>query len=166
VTLTSVSSNTFIDDLVRLSQIKQELQSSFTTQSLGFLNFGVGPYFSHEISDNLNLVLKATAGYSSGASGKIFVKSEIFDLPTDEFQVAEYKPSSNFKWNTGAALTYKFNPELGVTLYGDYSQSQSRISYSFNDIIQNDQDMEDNLNDSSHEKIKYISVGLKLTAYF
>ncbi|MGC5746354.1 phosphatase PAP2 family protein [Chryseobacterium sp. NFX27] len=138
-----------------------------TTQSLGFLNFGVGPYFSHEISDNLNLVLKVTAGYSSGASGKIFVKSEIFDLPTDEFQVAEYKPSSNFKWNTGAALTYKFNPELGVTLYGDYSQSQSRISYSFNDIIQNDQDMEDNLNnDSSHEKIKYISVGLKLTAYF
>jgi site-specific DNA recombinase len=29
VTKTSVSSNTFIDDLVRLSQIKQELQSSF-----------------------------------------------------------------------------------------------------------------------------------------
>ena len=29
VTKTSVSSNTFIDDLVKLSQIKQELQSSF-----------------------------------------------------------------------------------------------------------------------------------------
>ncbi|MET3535778.1 hypothetical protein SAMN05216324_10479 [Chryseobacterium limigenitum] len=31
VTLTSVSSNTFIDDLVRLSQIKKELQNSFLT---------------------------------------------------------------------------------------------------------------------------------------
>lgn len=33
VTKTSVSSNTFIDDLVRLSQIKQELQSSFLSIS-------------------------------------------------------------------------------------------------------------------------------------
>ncbi|MFW2135442.1 hypothetical protein ACK2M7_04005 [Chryseobacterium sp. TY4] len=32
VTLTSVSSNTFIDDLVRLSQIKKEFQSSFFTK--------------------------------------------------------------------------------------------------------------------------------------
>ncbi|WP_228414745.1 outer membrane beta-barrel protein [Chryseobacterium sp. G0201] len=86
-----------------------------TTQSLGFLNFAVGPYFSHEISDNL--VLKATAGYSSGVSGKFFMKSEIFDLPTDEFQVAEYKPSSNFRRNSGAALPYKFKPELGIKLY-------------------------------------------------
>jgi len=29
VTLTGLSSNTFIDDLIRLSQIKQELQSPF-----------------------------------------------------------------------------------------------------------------------------------------
>lgn len=138
-----------------------------TTQSVGFLNFGVGPYFSHEISDHLNLVLKATAGYSSGAGGKIFVKSEIFDLPTDELLVAEYKPSSNFRWNSGAALTYKFNPELGVTLYADYNQTQSRISYHFSDALQNDQEMGDKLNnDSTHEKIKYVSLGLKLTAYF
>ncbi len=33
VTLTSVSSNTFIDDLVRLSQIRQELQNSFLTKN-------------------------------------------------------------------------------------------------------------------------------------
>lgn len=138
-----------------------------TTQSLGFLNFGIGPYFSHDISENFNLVLKATGGYSSAASGKIFVKSEILDLPTDEFQVAEYKPSSSFKWNTGAALTYKLNPELGLTLYGDYNQTQSRITYKFSDILQNDQEMGDNLNnDSTHEKIKYVSLGLKLTAYF
>jgi len=138
-----------------------------TTQSVGFLNFGVGPYFSHEISDQLNLVLKTTAGYSSGAGGKIFVKSESFDLPNDELMVVEYKPSRNFRWNSGAALTYKLNPELGVTVYADYNQTQSHISYRFNDALQNDQEMSDKLdNDLTHEKIKYVSLGLKLTAYF
>lgn len=138
-----------------------------TTQSLGFLNFGAGPYFSHEFSEKVHLTLKATAGFSSGASGKVLVKSEIFDLPADEFQVAEYKPSSSFRWNSGAALTYKFNPELGVTLYADYNQTQSKITYHFNDILQNDQQMSESLNnDSTQEKISYIAVGLKLTAFF
>ncbi|MCU7617198.1 phosphatase PAP2 family protein [Chryseobacterium sp. PBS4-4] len=138
-----------------------------TTESLGFLNFGIGPYYSHEFSEKLQLTLKATAGYSSPASGKVIVKSELFDLPNNEFQVAEYKPSSSFRWNSGAALTYKFNPELGITLYADYNQTQSTITYHFNEILQNDDDLSDDLNDDyAKEKINYVSIGLKLSAYF
>ncbi|MCI3937307.1 phosphatase PAP2 family protein [Chryseobacterium aahli] len=137
------------------------------TESLGFLNFGIGPYFSHEFSEKLQLTLKATAGYSSPASGKVIVKSELFNLPNNEFQVAEYKPSSSFRWNSGVALTYKFNPELGISLYADYNQTQSKITYHFNEILQNDAELSDDLNDdSAKEKINYVSAGLKLTAFF
>jgi membrane-associated phospholipid phosphatase len=137
------------------------------TESLGFLNFGIGPYFSYEFSEKLQLTLKATAGYSSPASGKVIVKSELFDLPNNEFQVAEYKPSSSFRWNSGVALTYKFNPELGISLYADYNQTQSKITYHFNEILQNDAELSDDLNDdSAKEKINYVSAGLKLTAFF
>lgn len=148
--------------------LDEELGSfDVTTESLGFLNFGIGPYYSHEFSEKLLLTLKTTAGYSSAASGKVIVKSELFDLPNNEFQVAEYKPSSSFRWNSGAALTYKFNPELGITFYADYNQTQSTITYHFNEILQNDDNLNDDLNDdSAKEKINYISLGLKLTAYF
>ncbi len=137
-----------------------------TTESLGFLNFGIGPYYSHEFSEKLQFTLKATVGYSSAARGKVIIKSSLFDLPNNEFQVAEYKPSSSFRWNSGAALTYKFNPELGITFYADYNQTRSKITYYFNEILQHDDDLNDLNNDSANEKINYVSLGLKLTAFF
>lgn len=135
------------------------------TQSLGFLNFGIGPYYAFNFNDNIQLMLKAKFGYSIGASGKILLKDERIDTSFNEFEIAEYKPSDSFRLNTGASLTYKINNELGLTFYSDYNASSSTINYKFNDILEDD-DMDDNLNASAKEKMNYIGIGLKLTAYF
>jgi hypothetical protein len=137
------------------------------TQSLGFLNVGIGPYFSHDITEDWELMLKTTGGYSSGSKGKVFMKSSLIDTPTNEFQVAEYLPSNSFRWTSGAALTYKLNPLLGITAYTDFTQTSSKITYKFDEIIQDDEDLNvDFNNDPVKEKINFISIGVKLTAYF
>ncbi|ASK32810.1 phosphatidic acid phosphatase [Chryseobacterium sp. T16E-39] len=153
----------------RLTLDDEEHYENFdiTTQSLGFLNFGIGPYFSHEFSENWEVTLKATAGYSTPASGKIFVKSEHIDTPDNQLELASYKPSNAFRFNLGSALTYKFNPELGITAYAEYNQIKSTIHYHFSDIVTNDDEMNEVFNTSfSKEKIRYITIGLRLTAYF
>ncbi len=137
------------------------------TQSLGFLGAGAGPYFSHEFSDKWQLTLKATAGYSATASGKVFIKSDNIDLPNHELEIARYKPKPAFRWNAGTALTYKFNPGLGLTLYTDYNQIKSSIHYDFSDAIEENEDLNSEFNHLiAKEKINYFSLGLRLTAYF
>lgn len=137
------------------------------TQSLGFVNYGLGPYFAYDFSDNWQLMLKSLAGYSSAASGKVFVKNEQIDLPNHEYQVANYKPSNSFRWTNGASITYKFNPGLGVSAYVDYHHSNSEIYYTFNEEIKDDEVLNEIFNDGGvKEKINYFTFGLKLTAYF
>lgn len=145
------------------------LENSFDvdTQSLGFLSFGIGPYYSYDISERWQIMLKTTAGYSSAANGKVFVKSDLIDLPNNQFEVADYKPSNSFRWNSGVDFTYKLNEELGITAYVDYTKTNSKITYKFNEILKNDDEINMDFNDTSvREKIDFISLGLKLTAYF
>ena len=137
------------------------------TQSLGFLGAGIGPYFSHEFSDKWQLTLKATAGYSATASGKVFIKSDSIDSPSHQLEIARYKPKPAFRWNTGASITYKFNPGLGLTFYTDYNEIKSTIRYRFSDAIQENEELNEELNHLiAKEKINYITLGLRLTAYF
>ena len=140
---------------------------SIRTQSMGFLAAGIGPYFSHEFSDKWQLMVKATAGYSATASGKVFVKGDEIDAPNHELQIAKYKPKPAFRWNTGASMTYKFNPGLGLTFYTDYTQINSTIRYHFSDDIKESAEMNEELNHLiTKEKINYVTLGLRLTAYF
>ena len=137
------------------------------TQSLGFLGAGIGPYFSHEFSDKWQLTLKATAGYSATASGKVFIKSDSIDSPSHQLEIARYKPKPAFRWNTGASITYKFNPGLGLTFYTDYNEIKSTIRYRFSDAIQENEELNEELNHLiAKEKINYVTLGLRLTAYF
>ncbi|CAA7195646.1 phosphatase PAP2 family protein [Chryseobacterium potabilaquae] len=144
---------------------EQDLGSfDFVTQSLGFLNFGIGPYFSQDLSEKLQLTLKTTAGYSSAANGKVFIKANFIDSPTEEIEIAEYRPSNSFRFNIGTALTYKLNPELGLTLYADYNQTKSKITYHYNNF---DEETNDEYNSEQiRENIRYFTIGLRLTAYF
>ncbi|WP_228414416.1 hypothetical protein [Chryseobacterium sp. CH21] len=137
------------------------------TQSLGFLSAGIGPYFSHEFSDKWQLMLKVTGGYAATASGKVFVKGSDIDAPNHELQIATYKPKPAFRWNTGTSMTYKFNPGLGLTFYTDYNQINSTIRYYFSDEIKESDELDQELNNMiAKEKISYITLGLRLTAYF
>ncbi|AZA81973.1 PAP2 family protein [Chryseobacterium lactis] len=140
---------------------------SIITQSLGFLGAGIGPYYSHEFSDKWQLTLKATGGYSATSSGKVFIKSNDIDTPTHELQIARYKPKPAFRWSTGASLTYKFNPGLGITLYSDYNQIKSTIRYYFSDTLEDSEQLNQELNNLlTKERINYFTLGLRLTAYF
>lgn len=139
-----------------------------TTQSLGFLNFGIGPYFSHEFSDKWQLMLKTTGGYFLSASGKVFIKDPSIDLPNNQLEIANYKPTNNFRWSSGASITYKLNHELGITAYADYNQAKTNIRYRFKEVSENDSGIinESFSQENFNERIKYFSLGLKLTAYF
>lgn len=64
-------------------------------------------------------------------------------------------------------MTYKFNPGLGLTFYTDYNQINSTIRYYFSDEIKESAELDQELNNLiAKEKINYITLGLRLTAYF
>ncbi|MGI9583713.1 hypothetical protein ACR1PO_21135 [Chryseobacterium sp. RRHN12] len=111
--------------------------------------------------------LKLTGGYAATASGKVFVKGNEIDTPNHELQIARYKPKPAFRWNTGASMTYKFNPGLGLTFYTDYNQINSTIRYHFSDEIKESAELDQEFNNLiAKEKVNYITLGLRLTAYF
>lgn len=137
------------------------------TQSLGFFNMDIGPYFAHYFSENWLMMLKTTVGFSTPANGKVLVKSEYIDLPNNEYEVASYQPSKSFRWTNGASATYKLNSNLGLTAYVDYHLSNSDIFYRFAEELKNDEEIGEFFNDDSvKEKINYFTLGLKLTAFF
>lgn len=135
------------------------------TQSLGFLNFGIGPYYTYHFDDKFQLMLKSTIGYNTKSSGKILLKDEHSKNTNYELEIAEYKPSNSIRLTNGAALTYKLNPELGISAYADFNHTTSKIDYEFSQILEDDE-IDDRLNHQTKDKINYISLGLKLTAYF
>ncbi|WP_164976733.1 hypothetical protein [Chryseobacterium sp. CH21] len=52
-------------------------------------------------------------------------------------------------------------------MYTDYSSTQSTITYRFADVLKIDEETAQDLADESErEKIRYITTGLRLTAYF
>ncbi|MBL1407492.1 phosphatase PAP2 family protein [Sphingobacterium faecale] len=144
---------------------------SIETQSMGFLSIGLGPYYSYELSDRFLITLKATGGYTATSSGKVFIKykddgdnGQMIDV---QEEVARYKPKPAFRWNTGAAFTYKLNRELGITAYSNYNQIKSKIRYNFADGVEVDEHFNDGLNSFTvQEKINYFTLGLRLTAFF
>lgn len=137
------------------------------TQSLGFINMDIGPYFAYEFSDKWLMMLKTTIGYSSPSSGKVLIKNELIDLPNNEYEVASYRPSKSIRWTNGVSATYKLNPNLGVSAYANYSLSDSEIFYSFAEELKNDEEIGEFFNNvSNKEKINYFTLGLKLTAFF
>ncbi len=154
-----------------LSQEEGPQQYDIETQSMGFLSAGVGPYYAYEFSDRFLLTLKATAGYTATSSGKVYLKYSGTDedgrkINTEEV-IARYKPKPAFRWNTGAAFTYKLNRELGVTAYANYNQIKSRIHYHFTDAVDVNEELGMESNSFSiPERIKYVTLGLRLTAFF
>lgn len=133
------------------------------TESIGYLNFALGPYFAYELSEDWLLMLKSLAGYSSVANGFITVELDNKELYDGVLEVAEYRPSNSFRWTNGASVTYKFNQEIGLSAYVDYHISNSKIKYVFSDAIV---DEDDEMNSQVKEKANYFTFGLKLTAFF
>lgn len=143
-------------------------KSSIVTQSIGALNFTVGPHFTHAVGKNLLVQAKLGAGVQSGATGKLSFKFDDIDtdgnILNDEIDFLEYKPSTAFKLNAGLGLTYMLNRELGITLYSDYHYSKPNVTYS---VVKEIADPDSDMNSiTQKEKLDYISVGLRLTAFF
>lgn len=164
------SVNSFPVRSVNLPTDDPDLQKlEITTQSIGLLNFSVGPYYAYDIAKDLQLKLKATVGYSKAASGKIFAEYEDLDEnPSKQYiKLASYNPSNSLRLGAGVDVTYKFNSQIGLTAFSDFSRNSSKITYQFEEPVLNEIEMAQELNNSSaHENISYLTVGLKLTAYF
>ncbi len=144
------------------------IKGKVLSQSMGNLTFSVGPYYAIHFSDRWNLMIKALGGYSIGADGNISLKVlshevHIPELEDGKVQLAEYKPANVFQFTTGLALTYNITDNLGITAYSDFSHSQSKITYKINDDILEEGDLK--INTVKHP-LNYLSMGVRLTAYF
>ncbi|MDM1353842.1 phosphatase PAP2 family protein [Myroides marinus] len=144
------------------------IKGKVLSQSMGNLTFSVGPYYAIHFSDRWNLMIKALGGYSIGADGNISLKVlshevHIPELEDGKVQLAEYKPANVFQFTTGLALTYNITDNLGITAYSDFNHSQSKITYKINDDILEEGDLK--INTVKHP-LNYLSMGIRLTAYF
>jgi membrane-associated phospholipid phosphatase len=142
--------------------------SSVVTQSMGALNFTIGPHYTYEITPDWLLQAKIGAGIMVGATGKVSLKFEDADtddnILNDESDLMTFRPARAFKVNGGLAITRMLNTELGITAYTDYHHSKPVFTY------EGASDPTDpNL---PHEIVKeknemsYITAGLRLTAFF
>ena len=132
------------------------------TESLGFLNIMAGPYFAYNLSDKWQLMLKATAGYSKAANGKVFLKDNDPATSQTYYKIAIYRPSKSIIMGSGISLTYKITPQLGITMYNDIHFTNAIIKYYYNQPGSNIE----NLDSLSRENISYLTPGIKLTAFF
>lgn len=117
-------------------------------------------------TDKWQVMLKATAGYSKAANGKVFLKDDDPAATQQYYRIATYRPSKSLMMGSGISLTYKITPQLGITAYNDFRFTNSKIKYHFSDIVENDDNLNHDFDVSSHEQISYMTLGLKLTAYF
>ncbi|MDM1408212.1 phosphatase PAP2 family protein [Myroides sp. DF42-4-2] len=146
----------------------EQYNLSTVNSALGFMNAGIGPYYAFHFSSKFNMMLKATIGYSFGASGKIEAKQNDTDifLPVnilDDMTISSYKPHSSFRWSTGTAFTYNITDQLGLSLYADYSTTKPTIRYTPGNPQLNSSN---NKFESNKADLHYLSTGLRLTAYF
>ncbi len=145
--------------------------SSIVTQSMGALNFTIGPHYTYEITPDWLIQAKVGAGIAVGATGKISVKFEDVDddnnIVNDEVDLLTYKPERAFKMNGGLALTRMLNAELGITLYADYHHLKPTFTYTISEDFENP-DPGPSAVQTIKEKnqMNYIATGLRLTAFF
>ncbi|WP_255492449.1 phosphatase PAP2 family protein [Myroides sp. NP-2] len=136
------------------------------TESLGFLNIGVGPYYAVHFSDRWNLMFKGLVGYSIAAQGHLKLKYDSPNQSLEESQaliMASYKPKNAIQFTAGTALTYTFASSLGATFYADFNHSQLKYNYSIHpDFL----DPGDPQAFTDRSPFNYMTVGIRLTAYF
>ncbi|WP_410879875.1 phosphatase PAP2 family protein [Myroides sp. DW712] len=140
-------------------------KADIITESLGYLNFSVGPYYAIHFSDQWNLMFKGLVGYSIAAQGHLKLKYETPNLPEEsqELIMASYKPKNAIQFIAGTALTYNFASNLGATLYADFNHSQMKYKYIVNpDFL--DPGEPEVFTDRS--PFNYMTLGIRLTAYF
>lgn len=161
-----LSSNNKLD--LQNTEIFKTYKLSTVSSALGFMNVGIGPYYAIHFSEDFNLMLKATAGYSFGATGKIEAKQNddtLFVPPPilDNMTVGTYKPHSSFRWSAGTAFTYNLTDLLGLSLYVDYSSTKPKMIYTPENKVLNSTDTKPVTNKAD---LHYLATGLRLTAYF
>jgi len=136
------------------------------TQSIGTLNTSIGPYFAHEFSKKWILMLKAQAGLSFGAQGKITYEFEKTHPELGKsLDIMSFKPLTTLRTTAGTSITYKVNDELGLTFYMDYHYTNPKVDLK---IIPDDIKLEEGnfLETEVRQKMDYLATGLKLTAFF
>lgn len=153
---------------IEQQNILDDFKLKVNTISIGTLNFGVGPFYAIHLSDKWNIMFKSLLGFSFGAKGAIELQrtEESPNMPTainDKILVATYKPHSTFRSVSGAILTFNFTDELGISLFGDYTYSSPDLKYTFDTTFLENGSYKTFI---TKKDISYISVGLKLTAYF
>ncbi len=163
----AVASFPFSEDKVN-DPDNTNINGKVLSESMGNLTFSLGPYYAIHFSDRWNLMIKALGGYSIGADGNISLKGlshevHIPELEDGKVQLAEYKPANVFQFTGGLALTYNITDNLGLTAYSDFNHSQSKITYKINDIVLDEDDIK--VNTVKHP-LNYLSMGIRLTAYF
>ncbi len=152
---------------VKFSAMHSILGNCFVdSEPLGFLHFGLGPYFSHEFAENFQLMLKSSIAYSVSPTGKLTFKDR--SLSTKDQIIGSYLPENHLLWTNGLSFNYKINSRIAASVYADYLLSELKIATELKDKNINiiDSKTAEKIGGELHGNFNAVSVGAKLTAYF
>ncbi len=172
----TIEPSSFLEDL--------DEKYSLIAQSIGSLNFSVGPYYATTLGNHWLFQAKVNAGVALGSKGSI--SWQYLDKKTGELEEEElftYKPKNTMRVGTGVSMTYKINPGIGLTAYVDYAHSNPEIVYSmswdedeFGQLPLTKSVAKTSLKPVTRKtetyetteraKIDYFTFGLRLTAFF
>ena len=133
-------------------------------QSVGTVNMSLGPYYAITPAERWVMMAKVNAGLAFAAKGTVTPEPERDASGLDrELSLYTYEPRTAWIAGTGASVTYLFREGLGVTLYGDYHYSRPVVHLTFADPEHPDERIR---TASDLRTFDYLSVGLRLTAFF
>lgn len=136
------------------------------TQSIGTLNFAVGPYYALELSKKWLFMAKAHLGVNFGAKGKISYEFEkVHPELGKDLDILTFKPKGAFRATTGTSITYKFNDEIGLAFYIDYHYTKPKVEWAvIDDVVEWDEGTVERM--EIKQRMDYVASGLRLTAFF
>lgn len=158
---------------INASDIKNDIDGmvfnkfDIDTQSIGLLNFGVGPYFNIDLPKKWNIQLKSMVGAAFGSKGRIFLKYNIpnVSIVDEVIDFAQYKPKTSFRFVVGTSVTYRIREDLGLSYYIDYNYTKPKFDISIADV-DNGMLLINAERYSVRERLDYVNSGFRLTAYF
>lgn len=153
-------------DATDIEDIDEFGKVDMVTQSIGTLNFAVGPYYALELSEKWLFMAKAQVGLNYGAKGRISYEFEkIHPELGKSLDILTYKPKGALRATVGTSITYKFNEELGLSLYVDYHYTKPKVELA---IIDDDAEWDDGTVEriEMRQRMDYLATGLRLTAFF